>query len=493
LGLYLINSSDPEGANITGVSADMTTFAMPTIQGTGFGFIEAAVELHVHGVILAAGLEANSTNEGGSVVTFAAVMNGTPPFNITSVQLGSAPPTGSLLNLQIAPTIGNTWGCWVGGQDLLNSYLPAFNGSFPVDTSIFAEWNQTPWVPQEFLMPHALEFHTPTGLYIPHLGFASWVGANASGLIAPPMKIAGERQNQSLGPGEFLAGTSILSPTNGATMTMLWNATATKPATLYGTVAPPQITGGQSVNVDWEVTQNGTAVPGVHVAFWSSLGGAVGNMVTKSNGWANCTYSTPVVQQPELLYLNASIENGTYYGSSNISFEVFPVKAIQLDVSMTPYVIVGAPSGMVELVVHVTQDGSPVAGVSILPEASAGGGAFSPYAPWVTDGAGYVHANYTVPDIYGNVTVWANVSSSFYAGSANATLVVNGGHAPGTSSSSSPLWPYAIAAVVVAVIVVIAMLLWAGKRKAAQDEADEIENEGKASSAKEPDKAHSTK
>jgi hypothetical protein len=482
----MINSSDPAMADISGISAQITTFSMPAFHGNGTAGIEVSIDITTRGQTISVGLEANSTVNHGAVEFFASVINATS-HNVTSAQLGSSPAVGSLAYLEIAPTAGNTWACYAENQVLLNTSIPSSNGSLQVDTSILTGWSNSPWVPQDMFMPQALDVRTPSGWYIPHPAYAEWAGLPIPSF--PKFSFVGANQDLSLAPGEFEAGTNVSSPTNGTSLVTLWSTTPAKHATLYGFVAPAEVTGGKNVTVSWQATSDGSPLDGVRVAFWSSLGGLVGGAVTNAAGWANSTYPTPVVTQPAVMFLNASIENGTYIGFSNISLLVFPARAIQLTVTLTPHVVQGAPAGMVEIVASVTQSGSPMGGVVLLPQANIGGGVFSPYAPWVTNNAGYVYANYTVPSIYGNVTVWANVSGIGYAGSGNVTLVVNVGHAPSNTSSSNTLWPYELGAVLAAVIVIIAMVALAARRRASQAEEEEDEKPAeKSSSEKDADK-----
>lgn len=489
-GLYLLNLSKNSHFDFSGISANVTTFTMPAYHGNGSAAIDVAVNLDTRGETISVGMEANSTMNDSLVYADATIFN-TTTYASYGFALGSSLPVGSLTNLAIVPSEGNTWACYVDGEMLLNSTLPAMSGALVVNTTILTAWNGTSWLPEEVFMPQAMELRTHSGWVLPQP-----VYAYAEPLGARPFDIAGELQNPSLAPGEFVAGTNATSSFDGGTVIKLWGTAQTTHAALDGAVSPSEITGGQNLSVSWRTTNaTGSPIVGAQVMFWSNLGGVVGDAVSNYAGWANCSYSTIVVQQVEIIYLNASLEAASYYGWGSLTAKLFPVKPIPLTVSLTPHIITGASSGMVEIVVLVRQNANPVAGVGLLPEASVGGGVFSPPAPWVTNSVGYLYMNYTVPDIHGNVTVWVNVSNLGYSGSGNLTIVVNSGHTqPGATSPMSGLWPYVVGGVLAAVVVVILVVLFARKRGAKEEaEPSTDESAEPSSDAKEPNKKPTTK
>jgi hypothetical protein len=431
-----------------------------------------AAEEYVRGDVMAAGLEANWTYSGQKVYAFAAVLNATTQAML-SVRIANTPPIGSLVNVEVELTGIGIWTCFVNGTPLLST---TFNGTGAAHGSsaagILAEYNNTPWFPGEVMMPQALELLTPIGWYMPERAYAQWASEYAA-----PVNISGQSINATLGPDEFEAGTDVRSASNGTLAAEIWSEAPTKMALLQGTMTPSSVVGGNTANLTWQATSalTGNPLSGVEVDYWSSQGGAVGEGITNPGGWVNVTLPTTSVIEPHYLNFTALILNASYFGSGNASLQLLPVASIGLGVVVTSYALSGKLAGTYEIVVQILDAGVGMNDVPVLLEASVGGGTFSPFAPWVTNTAGYAYGNYTTPPVNADISVWVNVSKTGYEGG-NYTLVIasSGTNNQGSSSSSIPWWVYAIVAAAAVIVIAVVVVNWR-RKKAAEEQEDEEE------------------
>lgn len=482
-GVYWFNTSDMGGSKVSGVTMEVTSFAMPLPTGSGTGSFELAAGVAVGGNLILAGVEANLTYTGQAVHAFAAELNETTLYPQQFV-LGPSPPVGSLVTLSVELSGAQTWVAYVNGTPLLN--VTGASGPITSPNSLIqvalTSWNETPWVPREVYLPQAIEFLTQTGWHLPNEEYVWWP---AGKVPPPPLNISSQSTDPAMVPGELDLGSAVSSPDNGLNVTRLWSGTPTLPLTLAGTGFPSLVQAGATVNVSWRATQQGKPMGGFRVDMWGSAGGNMTTLVTNAGGWANTTYRTPLVKTQTEVYLNASLLNAIYYGSGSVTVTVTTL------IHLTVTILASARATTVSLIAWVRANNASVAGAQLFPSASAGGGAFTPWGPWSTDAAGYAYANYTPPAITGNITLWVNASYAGYSASSSVQVVVSHpGSSPSPASDSPPLWVYGAIGGVLAVGIVLGSVLYAkrsrARRQAAEDEAPPAKPEAPPGSSEGP-------
>jgi hypothetical protein len=435
-GLYMLNTTDPNAGPNHGASMYVTSFAMPPYRGTGFASFQLAVdELVNSSYLFVCGLEANWTLGGPTAYPFAAVIKVTGGLNgnLTTFGTGSPVPVGTLLRVYVEGSPSGVWTAYVNGDPILNYSLGAGSVSDPFDTFVTLTSSSygVPWLPRLVSLPQALEVLNGTQWYMPQGVYADWLGSGPA-----PLNLSGASLNSSLFPGEFEAGTGFSSLYRGAVATEIWNQTPFLPSALQGTTSPSLAVAGTLVNVSWHVSSGGRNVPGVEVDYWSSLGGAVGTALSDAQGWANGTFVAPLVTVATPVNLTAMVLNASFFGDGNASLRIVPFGVEALTVNMNGSVLPTNASHIVSLIIQVTHNGQPVAGAMLLPASNVGGGTFLPFAPWVTNAAGMVFANYTVPQNASVVTIWANTSGALYSGGSSVEFTFHPQPATGGGSGT---------------------------------------------------------
>lgn len=473
------HSVDPRAVPNTGFEFNVTGYAMPSGGSGSFLLTEQET---VADQILAMGLFANSTLTATGTVPFWAVIDNSTGHFISCGYTFNAPPTpGQNVQFQALNIGGRTWEVLYRGQPFSGSNNITMNGTQSTWTGgvgvvTLANWNGTAWAPSDLALPVSMRVLTQGGWYLAHPVAASW-----NGTAPPTWGEAGSAQRGYLAPGALDIGTSVPTVTNG---TELWTSAAPTPLVVTMATGSTSLQGGGSSSLSVRALAAGVAIPGLSVALASSGGGTFSPALPwnlSAQGYANGTYTAPLVSSPVSVVLSASVGNGQFQGTGQLTVAVAPtVATVALTLSSSQV----AEGGIVNVTVTVRAGTQGISGVNLSFTASVGGGAFSPIAPWVTDLNGAVKGSYVAPPTSGPVQLVFSIESVGFSGRAYAWLNVTGS---GGGSPSSP-WDGAAMAIDVALAAVLVVLvaLYARARSHPSRRMGDAESAGSSAEAPGP-------
>lgn len=466
------NSTDPGAVPNTGLEMNLTVPTLPSRSPSEVAtFFLSAGEV-VGSYLFLLGILANSTTPGGVTPGVVIVNNATGALVAEGFSSTAAPGT-SLLFQASALSGTSTWVFHLNGQPFsgttsynLGATTATWTDGIGVGSS--GQWTGSAWAPSNITLPQALLVQQDGSWNLPHPVVSRWAGTTT-----PTWGMIGDAQSQSLAPGEIAVGSDVPLLTNG---TALWTSAAATPATVAVTVTPTSCSSGGSVAISAHVSAGGVSLVGQSVNFSSSNGGTF-TMAgpSSSSGWSNTTFTAPSVGITTNLTLTATVANPSYVGSGSATLTVQGALPGSATVAVTLASSQVGVGHRVALKVHVTGGGNSLGNVSLGLAASPGGGAFSPFAPWTTDAAGWAYGNYTAPSAGTVVTLWVNITTTGMEGSGSARLTLTGGGTsnPGSSGTSTD----EVVAVVFIALVIVGLLILARRRRPTAPAEDETEEE----------------